>query len=163
MCCVDPLNLQALKTRKFDSMGSRQEHQAASQLRGEGSIILDIMRITTPGLSISASPRVEVIAPTRNKPTWLAAPAIPRLYSGRLDGLMRRVMAAYQSGPFRPELRRLIDSIRWLGVFISRWQEASVFATPMLYMAIEAAHGKCVYGHLRGCSKKSSNCCGHLC
>ena len=133
---------RALRTRPYLSRGVFDRYALAAQLRTEGSVLVDMLRIANPAVEVSVGTRIEVVSERKQTDTWLAIPSVPRLSDGRLDAVMARVLDMYESDPAHPTVRKFLNSFRWLSIFLTRWRESPAFATPILYMAIEALFQK---------------------
>jgi hypothetical protein len=126
--------------------------RAASRLREEGTIMLDILRLATRGADLSTGRRVEVTRSRRMNGVPLAA--MPRLQQRRVIDVLRPLADEYGGGGQpSPSVQRSVSGIRWLATALSRWHESPSFAAALTWMSIEAMFGKCTWSHRPNCKR----------
>lgn len=149
-----------LSTPQFDSTGARDRYLVASQLRSEATLIVNAIQVANPKLCLSVETRVNVRSDGDADGEYLNCPSIPRFWDGRFDAPLRSLLDRYniadtdghKDSVFRPSLRMLVNGLHWMALFVQTWWRSPVFASPMLYMALEAVYDSCVVQHRRECA-----------
>lgn len=123
-----------------------------ARMRRDGTTAIDLLRLSFPSQSLQAQATMRVEGSSRL--TYLKGSAFPRTRSSRrssaaLGGLLDRLNRA----PASETVQRLAAAAQWTSTATLRWNETPVFATGILWIALEALFGKCVARHHSQCAR----------
>jgi hypothetical protein len=127
--------------------------QAASRLQFEGTLAVDIARLTSGQPRLRLGPAMGV----RDSPTlqWLRIPDLPGV-GERLRHAVEYSYSLLVHDPTSRDAKQRIAAIRWLSLVLTRWSESPPMAATLLYVALETAYNGCVVRHKRSLGRVAS-------
>jgi hypothetical protein len=124
-------------------------NRAAARLQVEGTIAVDLARLTSLDHPLRLAPHIEVKGTGRMNAVHFSP--MPRLQSRRLRQATESAYSELRETPDEPKVKQIVAALRWLSLATTRWNESPQMAASLLYIALEAAHGGCIVSHRGNC------------
>ena len=134
-----------LKTRASGS-DPRLVSEAAARLHFQGTVVLDLARLTVQRQPLTMAPQIDVEGPTAPF-AYQALPGMPRLVEARLRRIAAALGARFRAHPEDLALQRAIAALRWISLAHTRWPESPAMAAGLAYIALDTAHNGCIVRH----------------
>jgi hypothetical protein len=123
--------------------------RAAARLQFEGSVAVDLARLTSLDAPLRLAPQIDLRGSDRM--AFVRLPAMPRLQVDRMRRVADSAYASFRSNPDDVAAKQLVAGLRWLSVAVDRWNESPAMAGALTYIALDTAHNGCVVEHREGC------------